>query len=66
LALCVLSTSLVALSIATGFERSSGVLRRLHVTPLGTGRLIGAKIAGVLVTELIAGCRHLVARGDFS
>jgi ABC-2 type transport system permease protein len=53
LALCVLSTSLVALSIATGFERSSGVLRRLHVTPLGRRRLVGAKIAGVLVTELI-------------
>jgi len=53
LALCVLSTSLVALSIATGFERSSGVLRRLWVTPLGQRRLIGAKIAGVLVTEVI-------------
>jgi ABC-2 type transport system permease protein len=53
LALCVLSTSLVALSIATGFERSSGVLRRLHVTPLGQRRLIGAKISAVLVTELI-------------
>ena len=53
LALCVLSTSLVALSIATGFERSFGVLRRLHVTPLGTRRLIGAKIAGVIVTEII-------------
>jgi ABC-2 type transport system permease protein len=52
-ALCVMSTSLVALSIATGFERSSGVLRRLHVTPLGRPRLIGAKIAGVLVTEVI-------------
>jgi ABC-2 type transport system permease protein len=53
LALCVLSTSLVALSIATGFERSFGVLRRLHVTPLGTRRLIGAKITGVLVTEIL-------------
>jgi len=53
LALCVLSTSLVALSIATGFERSFGVLRRLHVTPLGRGRLIGAKMAGVVVTEVI-------------
>jgi len=53
LALCVLSTSLVALSIATGFERSYGVLRRLFVTPLGQRRLIGAKIAGVLVTEAI-------------
>jgi ABC-2 type transport system permease protein len=53
LALCVLSTSLVALSIATGFERSSGVLRRLWVTPLGQRRLIGAKVGGVLVTEAI-------------
>ena len=53
LALCVLSTSLVALSIATGFERSFGVLRRLHVTPLGRRRLVGAKVAGVLVTEVI-------------
>lgn len=53
LALCVLSTSLVALSIATSFERSMGVLRRLHVTPLGQRRLIGAKIAGVLVTEVL-------------
>ena len=53
LVLCVLSTSLVALSIATGFERSFGVLRRLHVTPLGRRRLIGAKITGVLVTEAL-------------
>ncbi len=53
LALCVLSTSLVALSISTGFERSYGVLRRLHVTPLGQRRLIAAKIASVLVTEAI-------------
>jgi ABC-2 type transport system permease protein len=53
LALCILSTSLVALSIATGFERSFGVLRRLHVTPLGTRRLVGAKIAGVFVTQAL-------------
>jgi ABC-2 type transport system permease protein len=53
LALCVLSTSLVALSIATGFERSYGVLRRLHVTPLGRPRLIAAKMTGVLVTEVL-------------
>jgi ABC-2 type transport system permease protein len=53
LALCILSTSLVALSIATGFERSFGVLRRLYVTPLGQRRLIGAKIGGVVVTEAI-------------
>ena len=53
LALCVLSTSLVALSISTGFERSYGVLRRLHVTPLGQRRMIAAKISGVFVTEAI-------------
>ncbi|HEY1825838.1 MAG TPA: ABC transporter permease [Acidimicrobiales bacterium] len=53
LALCVLSTSMVALSIATGFERSSGVLRRLYVTPLSRRSVVGAKIAGVLVTEAI-------------
>ncbi len=53
LALAVLSTSLTALSISTGFERAAGVLRRLRVTPLSTGRLVGAKCAGVLVTEAI-------------
>ncbi len=52
-ALAVMSTSLVALSIATGFERTYGVLRRLHVTPLGRPRLIGAKVVAVLVTEAI-------------
>ena len=53
IALCVISTSLVALSIATGFERSYGVLRRLRVTPLGQRRLLGSKIASVLVTQSI-------------
>ncbi len=52
-ALAVMSTSLVALSIATGFERTYGVLRRLHVTPLGRARLIGAKVVAVLVTEML-------------
>jgi ABC-2 type transport system permease protein len=53
IALCVMSTSLVSLSISTGFERTYGVLRRLHVTPLGRRRLIGSKLAGVLVVEAI-------------
>jgi len=53
LALSVMSTSLVALSIATCFERSYGVLRRLHVTPLGRRRLVAAKMAGVGVTEIL-------------
>lgn len=53
LALSVLSTSLVALSIATGFERTYGVVRRLYVTPLGQRRLIASKIASVLITEAL-------------
>lgn len=53
IALCVLSTSLVALSISTGFERSFGVLRRLWVTPLGQRRLLASKIYSVLVTQAI-------------
>ncbi len=53
LALCVMSTALVALSISTGFERTYGVLRRLAVTPLGRTRLILAKVAGIKVVEAI-------------
>jgi ABC-2 type transport system permease protein len=53
LSLCVLSTAMVSLGIATGFERGYGVLKRLHVTPLGRGRLLAAKVDGVLVVEAI-------------
>lgn len=53
LALCVMSTSLVSLSISTGFDRSYGVLRRLFATPLGTRSLVVSKIVGVLVVELL-------------
>jgi len=53
LALCVLSTSLSPCRSRRASSAANGVLRRLHVTPLGTRRLIGAKIAGVLVTEAL-------------
>lgn len=53
LALCVMSTSMVSLSISTGFDRSYGVLRRLFATPLGTRSLVVSKIVGVLVVELL-------------
>jgi ABC-2 type transport system permease protein len=53
LALAVMSTSMVSLGIATGFERQYGVLKRLGATPLGRPRLLGAKIASVLAIEVV-------------
>lgn len=53
LALAVMSTSMVSLGIATGFERSYLVLKRLAATPLGTGRLISAKTVAVACVEAI-------------
>jgi ABC-2 type transport system permease protein len=53
LALAVMSTAMVSLGIATGFERGYGVLKRLGSTPLGRPRLLGAKIATVLLVEAV-------------
>jgi ABC-2 type transport system permease protein len=53
LALAVMSTALVSLGIATGFERQHGVLKRLGTTPLGRPRLIGAKMASVAAIEIL-------------
>jgi len=53
LALAVMSTAMVSLGIGTGFERSYRVLKRLGATPLGRGRLLGAKIASVAAIELL-------------
>lgn len=53
LALAVMSTSMVSLGIATGFERGYGVLKRLGATPLGRGRLLTAKIASVAAIEVL-------------
>jgi len=53
LALAVMSTAMVSLGIATGFERRYGVLKRLGSTPLGRGALITAKITTVVVIELV-------------
>jgi ABC-2 type transport system permease protein len=53
LALAVMSSAMVSLGIATGFERSYQVLKRLGATPLGRTRLIAAKIASVMVVELV-------------
>ncbi|MGI8753732.1 MAG: ABC transporter permease [Acidimicrobiales bacterium] len=51
LALAVMSTAMVSLGIATGFERQYGVLKRLASTPLGRPALLGAKTAAILAVE---------------
>jgi ABC-2 type transport system permease protein len=53
LALAIISTSLVNLGIATAYERSYGVLKRLGGSPLPRGGLIAAKMLAVLVVELL-------------
>ena len=53
LAVAIMSTSMVSLGIATGFERSYLVLKRLGATPLTRGELIGAKALAVTCIELV-------------
>jgi ABC-2 type transport system permease protein len=53
LALAIISTSLVNLGIATAYERSYGVLKRLGGSPLPRGGLIAAKMLTVLIVEVI-------------
>jgi ABC-2 type transport system permease protein len=53
LALAIMSTAMVGLGIATGFERMYGVLKRLGSTPLSRGGLLAAKTATVVVVEAI-------------
>jgi ABC-2 type transport system permease protein len=53
LALAIMSTAMVSLGIATGFERQYGVLKRLYATPLGRPALLAAKIAAIVLLEAI-------------
>ncbi len=53
LALAVLSSSLVSLSIATGYERKYLVLKRLGATPLPRTALFTAKAIAVLALEVL-------------
>jgi ABC-2 type transport system permease protein len=53
LALAVVSTGLVSLGIATAFERSYGVLKRLGGSPLPRPALLGAKTVAVVATEIV-------------
>lgn len=53
LTLSLMSTAMVSTGIATGFERSYHVLKRLGATPLGQKRLIWAKAGAVAVIEVL-------------
>jgi ABC-2 type transport system permease protein len=53
LALSVMATAMVALGIATGFERRYGVLKRLGSTPLSRSGLLAAKTVTVLAIEMV-------------
>jgi ABC-2 type transport system permease protein len=53
LALAVMSTAMVGLGIATGFERQYGVLKRLGATPLGRPALLAAKTIAIVAVEAL-------------
>lgn len=53
ISLAVLSTAMVSVAIATGFERSTGVLKRLAVTPLRRGELLAAKTIAIVGIEIV-------------
>ena len=53
LAVAVLSTAFTGQAIATGFERSYGVLKRLGATPLSRTGLVAAKAVAVLAVEAL-------------
>jgi ABC-2 type transport system permease protein len=53
IAMAVVAAGFVNLGIATAYERSHGVLKRLGGAPLPRWGLVAAKIAAVLVLELL-------------
>lgn len=53
LALSVISTAFVNLGIATGFDRSYGVLKRLGGSPLPRSALMAAKLVTVAAVEAV-------------
>jgi ABC-2 type transport system permease protein len=53
LALAVMSSAMVSLGIATGYERRYGVLKRLGSTPFTRAGLLAAKTLNVLALEVV-------------
>lgn len=52
-ALALIASGLVNLGIATAYERNYGVLKRLGASPLPRWGLVGAKVAALLVLEVV-------------
>ena len=63
IALAVMSTAFTSQAIGTGFERRSGVLKRLGATPLSRTGLIAAKTATVIGVELAQAAIILAVAG---
>lgn len=53
MALAIIAASMVSLAIATGFERSYGVIKRLGGSPAGTSVLVASKTVAVIVVEAV-------------
>jgi ABC-2 type transport system permease protein len=53
MALAVIAAAMVSLAIATGFERSYGVIKRLGGSPAGSSVLVASKTAAVIVVEAV-------------
>ena len=52
-AVAIMSSAMVSMGIATGFERSYLVLKRLGATPLTRTELVLAKVLSIFVVELL-------------
>ncbi len=63
LALAVIASGLVNLGIATAYERSYGVLKRLGGSPLPRWGLVAAKLSAVLILEIIQIALLLIIAG---
>lgn len=61
LALAVMSSAMVSLGIATGYERRYGVLKRLGSTPLSRAGLLSAKTLNVLALEVVQAIMIVIA-----
>ena len=53
LSVAIMSTAMVSMGIATGFERSYLVLKRLGATPLTRFELVMAKVLSVFIVEVV-------------